>query len=486
MVRKVKDKYHERMTKLKRRRKIRFILSMIGLVTSTVIGGSFIAIVIHLARMGILQSAGTMLKEYLASKDIDVTFIVFWLIPVPLALITIIVVGAIRMRRFKDYRMTWEQTAKYAIEAEKNSYELRRDKLLHSKRFSSLSDIISPIAEETGEAQSLKQLCESFRMFAADELHLYYTKTQIRVFIAGLAVSKILILQGMSGTGKTSLVYAFGQFLNNPSAVIPVQPTWKERSDMLGYFNEFTKKYNETPLLRKIYEADGSNMIYITVLDEMNVARVEYYFAEFLSLLEIPNPQLRYLEVVPDVWDDDPPKLKNGRIKLPENMWFVGTANNDDSTFAISDKVYDRAMIIDLETRAQPFSADPEIKRISITYDEFVRLSDNAQRGYELTRRNERRLKALDDYLISKFQVAYGNRIMRQIRSYVSVYVSCGGDELEALDDIICKKVLRKLAYKDISQIRKDIKETSKYLEKLFGEGSMPLCRDYLARLVKA
>ena len=138
---------------------------------------------------------------------------------------------------------------------------------------------------------TLRQFCENFRNYAASRLKLYYDIDDIRRFIAGMAVSKILILQGMSGTGKTSLAHAFGDFIDNTSTVIPVQPMWKERTDLIGYYNEFTKRFNETLLLEKMYEANYSKDMYITVMDEMNIARVEYYFAEFLSLLELPNEE---------------------------------------------------------------------------------------------------------------------------------------------------------------------------------------------------
>lgn len=147
---------------------------------------------------------------------------------------------------------------------------------------------------------SLKKFCDAFRNYAAGELKLYYSPTDIRRFIAGLGVTHITILQGMSGTGKTSLAYAFGRIVGNSSTVIPVQPMWKERTDLIGYYNEFTKQFNETLLLKKMYEANYGKDIYITVLDEMNIARVEYYFAEFLSLLELPNVEERNLDVVSD------------------------------------------------------------------------------------------------------------------------------------------------------------------------------------------
>jgi 5-methylcytosine-specific restriction endonuclease McrBC GTP-binding regulatory subunit McrB len=167
---------------------------------------------------------------------------------------------------------------------------------------------------------TLESFCNDFRNYAASRHKLYYDIEDIRRFVAGLAVSKLVILQGMSGTGKTSLAHAFGSFTDNPSTVIPVQPMWKERTDLVGYYNEFTKRFNETLLLEKMYEANYSRDMYITVLDEMNIARVEYYFAEFLSLLELPNPDERYIDVVSDKWESDPKQFKDGRIKLPENM----------------------------------------------------------------------------------------------------------------------------------------------------------------------
>ncbi|MDE7379867.1 MAG: AAA family ATPase, partial [Clostridia bacterium] len=118
----------------------------------------------------------------------------------------------------------------------------------------------------------LNELCEDFRRFSAGSLKLYYDIEDIRRFIGGLAVTKLIILQGMSGTGKTSLAYAFGEYLSNKTVVVPIQPMWKERTDLLGYYNEFTRRFNETTLLYKMYEANNNEEIYITVLDEMNIA----------------------------------------------------------------------------------------------------------------------------------------------------------------------------------------------------------------------
>ncbi len=329
---------------------------------------------------------------------------------------------------------------------------------------------------------TFEALCKSFRNFAANKLGLYYDKDQIRQFIAGMGTSKILIMQGMSGTGKTSLAYAFGEFLTNPSTIVPIQPMWKDRSDLIGYYNEFTKKFNETTLLEKMYEANRSQDIFVTVLDEMNIARVEYYFAEFLSLLEIPNEKSRFLDVVPDHWSDDPVMLKNGKINLPTNMWFIGTANNDDSTFAIADKVYDRAMVMNLDSKAKPFTAPPT-KPIMLSIKQWEQMVKDALVTYEMTDRNRRRIAELDSYMIENFHISFGNRIMKQINTYVPLMLACGGDEVAAIDDILAKKVLRKLETCNPIYVKNSAEAFRNYLDELFGYNKMESCKSYLVRL---
>jgi RNAse (barnase) inhibitor barstar len=252
---------------------------------------------------------------------------------------------------------------------------------------------------------------------------------------------------------------------------------WKERTDLIGYYNEFTRKFNETTLLNTMYDASNNKEIYITVLDEMNIARVEYYFAEFLSLLELPDENARMLDVVNDEWKTDPKLLQKGKLKLPKNMWFIGTANNDDSTFAISDKVYDRAMVLNLDTKAEIFEAE-ETKPIKISIDHLEALFKKAEKEYAISDRNLRRIAKLDQYLIQTFHLTFGNRIMKQIRTYVPVLVACGGSELDALDDILSRKVLRKLESKNPVYVRSQADNLCNYLDDLFGQDKMALCKE--------
>ena len=335
------------------------------------------------------------------------------------------------------------------------------------------------------EDPTLAEICSRLREYAAGQLGLYYDISDIRRFVAGLGMGRLMILRGMSGTGKTSLAYVAGQFFGNASAIVPVQPMWKERSDLLGYFNEFTKRFNETPLLCKLYEAGGSEDIYIIVLDEVNISRIEYYFAEFLSLLEIPDPEKRELEVVSDVWMGDPLRLVRGKLRLPQNVWFIGTANNDDSTFAISDKVYDRAAVLDLEKKSAPFAAKPT-EGAHISWTALEGRFREARQRYHLSKEGRERIEKLDEYLSRVFRISFGNRIRRQLEEYVPVMVACGGTEEGAMDDILARKILRKLEQLSPVLLRNEIPALTGVLDTLFGQAALPLCREYLDQLLRS
>ncbi|MBR5659392.1 MAG: AAA family ATPase [Lachnospiraceae bacterium] len=358
----------------------------------------------------------------------------------------------------------------------------RKEKESDGKRFRALCTIdetaFSHATLGETEIPPLFKICADFRRFAASKLHLYYEEEDIRRFIAGFAVSRLMIMQGLSGTGKTSLATAFGEFLGNPSTVISVQPMWKERADVIGYFNEFTKQFTESQLLKKLYEACYSDDIHIIVLDEMNIARVEYYFADFLSLMEL-SPDSRYLEITSDRWEKDPALLESGRLRLPDNVWFIGTANNDDSTFAISDKVYDRAMVMNLDTKAKPFSAKYNgVEKMS--FASFRHTTEWVKQTFIMTSRNRRKMLEIDRYLMDNYHITYGNRIRKQMEEYVAVYIACGGTEENALDDFLVKKVLRKLEGQNPIVVSKARKGLLQKLDELFGIDSMPLCRNYL------
>ncbi len=335
-----------------------------------------------------------------------------------------------------------------------------------------------------GNSFDLPELVNNFRNFAASKLGLYYKEKLIRIFIAGLASTRLVILQGISGTGKTSLAYAWGKFLKQDSCVASVQPSWRDRTDLFGYFNEFTKRFNETELLKEMYVAGYTDDVYTVILDEMNLSRVEYYFAEMLSILEMPDKREWIIEIVPNTWPTDPKKLMHGKIQVPANMWYIGTINNDDSTFAVTDKVYDRAMPIDINDKGQPFTPE-DIDAMNINYTYLDNLFRDAMDNFAISQETLDKIEKMDDFVIKHFRIAFGNRIVAHMKKFVPVYVACGGAEVEGVDYFIAKKILRKFEQLNMALIRDEIDGYIKFLDATFGKGAMAECIEYLLRLKK-
>lgn len=335
---------------------------------------------------------------------------------------------------------------------------------------------------EYDTAVSLQDFTEGYRLFAASQMHLYYTPEIVRRFVAGMAASKILILEGISGTGKTSLPYSFSRYLDNPATMVSVQPSYRDRTELLGYFNEFSKRFNETEFLRALYEAGYREDPTLIVLDEMNLARIEYYFAEMLSVLELPNENEWTLDLVPTAWPGDPKKMAGGKIWVSPRTWFVGTANNDDSTFTITDKVYDRAMPIELNERAAPFECEDH-GTCHVTAKHLMAMFEKAKEEHPISEATMARMVKMNDYLLTRFKLAFGNRIMKQLYDFIPVYVACGGNELDGLDYILARKVLKKFETQNVSFVRDEISGLLEYMERIFGKDRMPDSVAYLLRI---
>ena len=337
---------------------------------------------------------------------------------------------------------------------------------------------------EYNEEFTLESFCETFRKYSASQLKLYYEIDTIRYFIASMGTARIIILQGISGTGKTSLPYAFGKFVQKDTTVVSVQPSWRERTELYGYFNEFTKKYSETEFLRAIYESNYFRDPHCVILDEMNIARVEYYFAEMLSILEMPRQEEWKVDIVTAVWDNDPCLINKGTVQIPNNVWFIGTINNDDSTFAVADKVYDRAIPIDLDSRAEAFECEAA-EPMYVSTDRLNELFAEAKQKYVITDEMIKKIETTNNYIIKVFRLAFGNRVMKQIRDFVSCFIACGGTEIQAVDFIIAKKVLRKFESLSLGFMKDELTRFNAFLDKTFGKDTMVICKGYIDYLKK-
>ncbi len=194
---------------------------------------------------------------------------------------------------------------------------------------------------------------------------LNFALDDLRVFIGGLAMSRLHILEGVSGTGKTSLPIAAAEVLGGGFAKIEVQAGWRDSQDLIGFYNEFEGRFREHEFTRSLYRAmtpryaDG---LFFVVLDEMNLSKPEQYFADYLSKLEdLEGADVGgrgMVTLVPRSFAGGLPDhlehLEDGGVGLPlhDNVWFIGTANHDETTASFAPKTQSRAHVMELPASA--------------------------------------------------------------------------------------------------------------------------------------
>ena len=262
---------------------------------------------------------------------------------------------------------------------------------------------------------------------------LYYTLDDLRSFVGGLAMSPLVLLQGISGTGKTSLPVAFARAVGTKASVIEVQAGWRDPQDLVGHYNVFEKQFYEKEFLKALYRAGTpryKDTIQIVLLDEMNLSHPEQYFSDFLSALEL-QPEVRRLVLMTHSVESAPSLFIEGsKLCIPRNVWFVGTANHDETTMDFADKTYDRAHVMQFPERPEPFKVSRSSSPPSVSFEALQKAFDEAIQQHKKSA--DKAIHFLDsevrDSLANYFQVGWGPRLERQMHRYVPVVAAAGGD----------------------------------------------------------
>ena len=326
---------------------------------------------------------------------------------------------------------------------------------------------------------------------------LSYRKDDLRVFIAGLNASRLHILEGVSGTGKTTLPIAFVRALGGGESNVAIQAGWRDRQDLLGYFNEFQGQFRETDFLRGMYRAmtpkykDG---LYFVVLDEMNLSKVEQYFADYLKGLEdAAGADVERGGSVP-LMDKSgvtmPRHLRSGEnggieLPLPPNVWFIGTANQDESTQSFAPKTQSRAHIMELpheQPTAQQMASEIGGKTFSRFQPDSLGLETLNQAFLSAVSKESNRKKTEQSMkifrelrqIITRIDpgLALAPRFDRQVEAFVPIIIETGGTLALAVDHLVATKFIRRMNenYKIQSSHRKTLSDS---LERIWGENSL-------------
>lgn len=336
-----------------------------------------------------------------------------------------------------------------------------------------------------------------------EDCGLTFPDRVINAFHASLKtadMSPLVVLAGISGTGKSELPMRYAEGMGIHLVSLAVQPRWDSPNDLFGFYNHLEGRYKATELARAMVQfeihnretwpmPDGweaknakSNGMLLVLLDEMNLARVEYYFSEFLSKLEtrrgvnVANKDDRAKAEI--ALDMGSLQLNETAIKLypDRNVLFAGTMNEDESTQSLSDKVLDRACVMrfgrprDLTLQQQVAKVRPPANLVGLTFSQWKEWCDSKLDKEELEKL-EKWIKRLND-VMEKLNRPFGHRVGQAIARYAANYPKDSKTTSEqrlklAMADQIEQRILPKLRGIDLEEQGAHITEIRNLIDEL-------------------
>jgi hypothetical protein len=376
--------------------------------------------------------------------------------------------SAFTVNAFELHRL---EVVKEALEADKEAYESAVKRLRDD--FDGLKqrkEGISPFPEcyrmdekhkyarddLVNEIPPLPEFVDQLRHFIAQQDGLFYSQTDLRLFLAGLAATRLHLLQGPSGTGKTQLPLAFAKAINASAVVVPVGADWRTPQDLAGYYNTFERRFYESKFTQAVYQASCPQFAtqpFFVVLDEMNLSHPEQYFSDVLSALEVKaknSDATMLIELMTTQVDPAPRQLLDGRLlPLPPNLWFVGTANQDETTVGFAEKTFDRSNVLELPVRPERFEPKSTEPLPPFALRALLQRFDDAKAD----RKHQDACRTVENFIGGKlkdrvwkdFRIDVGPRALEHLKSFVPAMCAAGGSVREAADHVVAMKVLRKI-----------------------------------------
>lgn len=351
-----------------------------------------------------------------------------------------------------------------ALEEKENKYEDNVEEK-HNQENNITKEIqeISTPSEETlmeiDVSQKNDETIIKLMDYHSQRRNMYYSMSDFVNVHTSIKCNNLVILSGLSGTGKSAMVDIYAKALNldDRLLVIPVRPSWNDDADLLGYVDLVHNVYRPSDtgfvdFLVNSQKEENLGKMYIVCFDEMNLARVEHYFSQFLSLLERQKGD-RILQLYDNQYIG---RLYNSKdypssIVIGDNIRFIGTVNIDESTYHFSDKVLDRANVIELDVLNYSFDWIPKqyasVPVVTWSKDDYDKLikksSDN-----KIDRINSLLwdMHCIMQLASSKYGV--GPRIVKSIKMYLNNLPENeidGFDKKKGLDYQIMQRVLTKV-----------------------------------------
>ncbi|MBC7231339.1 MAG: AAA family ATPase [Actinobacteria bacterium] len=293
-----------------------------------------------------------------------------------------------------------------------------------------------------------------------ERANLHFPPSLVTDYLLALKTKPFVILTGVSGTGKTKLAQLVADYFTEEDkervAFVPVRPDWTDNQGLLGFYNLITQRYEPTELLKLLLRAaEDLENPYFLILDEMNLAKVEHYFSDFLSCLESGTPILLHDQPEDLSFSDGKREyLIPPRLQIPENLYITGTVNVDETTYMFSPKVLDRAFTLEfdrVETGAYLGLEEASSEEDFRLKEGFTLLpQEHATRAHasSLSPGFKGLLASLEE-MLEPYRLHFGYRVINEI----SLYLANAGENVSesptaadtAFDLCLLHKVLPKL-----------------------------------------
>lgn len=391
------------------------------------------------------------------------------------------------------------------IDLQNNPDKIRENVSVNTESIKQEEELIEIEASEKTDDLIIKSMD-----YHSQKRNLFYNMKDFVNIHTALKCSSLVILSGLSGTGKSAIVdiYARALGINNTGnpdenrlLFIPVRPSWNDDSDLLGYVDLVHMVYRASDsgfvdFLVRAQKEENKNKLFIVCFDEMNLARVEHYFSQFLSLLERPANQ-RELQLYDKQYSG---RLYNSaeypnRIKIGDNVKFIGTVNIDESTYHFSDKVLDRANVIQLDVlnyaNMWTKTKYASLGNINWTMDDYNSITvTNSDEDMQLVHQLLWDIHTLLHSANSKYGV--GPRIVKSIEMYLWNLPKSGIGNFSYSDGIdlqIAQRVLTKVRGPEnqLGEILDEKSENNIYLifDKYHDLSKFSICRDIVQQKQK-
>jgi uncharacterized coiled-coil DUF342 family protein len=334
-------------------------------------------------------------------------------------------------------------------------------------------------ADEAAALQSaIERLGKAGLQYSPRIVHAFHTAMKVN------ETTQMAVLAGISGTGKSQLPRQYAVGMGIGFLQVPVQPRWDSPQDLMGFYNYIEGRFRPTDMARALFHLDQFNgpgesehlhdRMLMILLDEMNLARIEYYFSDFLSRLEsrpriheIGNKQLRKDSEI-ELEIPMPRGMPTPRVFPGYNLLFAGTMNEDESTQSLSDKVVDRANIL-------RFTAPKAIREATLVDDlpspqalTRTRWSHWLRRPDQLGSERESVESFIDKLvdLMGDLQRPFGHRLGLAMMSYVANYpeLASGRDSRLPMADQVEMRLLPKLRGLDVDAFDRGIKALADFV----------------------